>query len=68
MDQRAFAAFVAIAAFFLADKALALARPPIRPNSTAAAFLLSSAGVSWISPVAIRMTWTAFPITSAGRF
>ena len=24
--------------------------------------------VSWISPISTRMTWTALPITSAGRF
>src|SRR5258708_1065128 len=40
----------------------------MRPSATAAAFLPSSVVVSSIWPVAIRMTWTALPITSAGRF
>jgi hypothetical protein len=40
------------------------------PSSTAAADLPSCSGdgtLSSIWPVAIRMTWTALPITSAGR-
>src|SRR4051812_27498808 len=52
---------------------LAALRPPRRPSSTAAAFLSRPSiprprSSSSISPVAIRMTWTALPITSAGRF
>jgi hypothetical protein len=42
----------------------ARACPPFRPSALAVASLV----FSWISPVAIRMTWTALPITSAGRF
>jgi hypothetical protein len=40
----------------------------MRPKATAAAFLSASTRVSVSSPVAIRMTFTALPITSAGRF
>ena len=40
---------------------------PSRPCAPAAAFLPSSVVVSSIWPVAILMTWTALPITSAGR-
>lgn len=69
--QRAFAATRAIWAFLALVRAVARAVPPLRPNSTAAAFFPKDAGlssvVSAISPVAIRMTWTALEITSAGR-
>jgi hypothetical protein len=41
------------------------AAPPLAPNSTAA---LRSGSVSSSSPVAIRISFTALPITSAGRF
>ena len=48
--------------------AAARAAPPLRPMLTAAASLpLSGSGASFSSPVAIRMTFTAAPITSAGR-
>ena len=47
---------------------MARANPPFRPSATAAAFFPSSVMPSAISPVAIRMTWTALEITSAGRF
>jgi len=40
------------------------ATPPLRPPFRA----WSGAVLSPISPVAIRMTWTALPIASAGRF
>src|ERR1035437_802354 len=49
----------------------ARAFPPMRPRATAAAFLPSGSAVgpessgSW--PVAMRITLTALPITSAGR-
>src|ERR1700733_14401831 len=62
------AAFLAISFRRLAVMPSARAFPPIRPSATAAAFLPSSVSVSSISPVAIRMTWMALPITSAGRF
>ena len=48
--------------------ALARARPPFRPSSTAALFLPSSVNSSSISPVAILATMTAAPTASAGRF
>src|SRR5579862_9046689 len=48
------------------DSRLALALPPRLPSSAAADFTESSFSVS--SPVAIRMTLTALPITSAGCF
>jgi hypothetical protein len=53
---------------YLADMPDARALPPILPSSWAALFLPSSAKKdSSISPVAILMTWTALPVTSAGR-
>jgi hypothetical protein len=63
---------LALAAFFAdADRCLlvmadALAIPPLLPNSAAAADFCSI--FSSTCPVAIRMTWTALPMTSAGRF
>jgi hypothetical protein len=50
---------------FVFDSFAARALPPLRPSSAAA---LCGLGVSSTSPVAIRMTCTALPITSAGRF
>jgi hypothetical protein len=47
------------------DRLLARAFPPRLPSS-AAALLTAISSDSW--PVAIRMTLTAAPITSAGRF
>jgi hypothetical protein len=64
--QRAAAAFRAIAARRLGVIRAALALPPRLPSSAAALLALSSSSVS--SQVAIRMTLTAAPITSAGRF
>ena len=62
------AAFFAMARRLVAESALALACPPLRPSSTAALFLpFSVTPDSSISPVAIFMTVTAFEITSAGR-
>src|SRR5713101_7645950 len=67
--QRAEAAFLAIARRSLPDRLSARAFPPLRPSSTAALFLPSSVSLdSFTSPVAIRMIWTALPITSGGRF
>jgi hypothetical protein len=43
---------------------LARETPPLRPSAAADSCLR----LSEISPVAIRMTWTALPMTSAGRF
>ena len=65
--QRFSAAFLAISFRFFADMPAARAFPPMRPSATAAAFLPSSVITSSIWPVAIRMTWTALPITSRGR-
>src|SRR6266545_5631963 len=68
--QRAFAALLAISLRRLADMPSARAFPPRRPSATAAGSFPSDSGVgisSSIWPVAIRMTWTALPITSAGR-
>jgi len=68
--QRARAAFRAIAFRLGAESAFARAfpplRPPSRPRATAAASLPLSFVISSVCPVAIRMTWTAAPITSAG--
>jgi hypothetical protein len=52
--------------FFLssAERFLARAFAPACPDRTRPDF----AFVSSISPVAIRRTWTALPITSEGRF
>jgi len=61
----AFAAALAIAARFAFDNFAARAFPPLLPSSAAA---LRGAGASSTSPVAICMTRTALPITSAGRF
>lgn len=65
LPQRPFAAALAISARFSGDKDLARARPPLRPNRAASD---SGPRFSSISPVAIRPTMTAAPITSAGRF
>jgi hypothetical protein len=61
------AAFRAISARFSFDRFAARALPPRLPSS-AAAPLISGGNSSVSSPVAIRMTLTALPITSAGRF
>src|ERR1700722_206347 len=61
------AAFLAISDRRLALIPSARALPPMRPSATAAAFLPSSVVVCSISPVAIRVTWKALPMTSAGR-
>ena|SRR5437879_5594456 len=66
--HRFLAALRAISARLVLPILFARAKPPFRPSATAAAFFPSSVSVSAISPVAIRMTWTAFAITSAGRF
>jgi hypothetical protein len=57
-----------MAARFCFDKLAARAFPPLRPSSAAADFNGSGSISSGISPVAIFMTLTAVPITSAGRF
>ena len=44
---------------------VALVVPPLRPNSTAALFLPSSAVASSISPVAILITVTVFETSEA---
>src|SRR5580704_10116989 len=62
------AAFLAISARRSGVIFLALAAPPFLPSAFAAGSLPSSGIVSSISPVSTRMTWTALPITSAGRF
>ncbi|MGB8366632.1 MAG: hypothetical protein WCE20_19210 [Rhizomicrobium sp.] len=46
----------------------ARAAPPFRPPLRAYSFPSLAGVFSSISPVAIRMTWTALPMTSAGRF
>jgi hypothetical protein len=61
------AAFRAISARCSLLSDLALAFPPRLPSS-AAANLAESGNSSVSSPVAIRITLTALPITSAGRF
>ena len=67
--QRVLAAFLAIVIRSALLRLLARASPPFRPSSTAALLLpFSVVPESSISPVAIRMTWTAFEITSAGRW
>jgi transcriptional regulator with XRE-family HTH domain len=48
-------------------RASARAIPPLRPPLRCSSFA-GSRTVSSISPVKILMTWTALPITSAGRF
>jgi len=69
LDHLLAAAFLAISLRRLALIAPARAFPPLRPSATAAGSFPSSGGVdSSISPVAIRITRTALPITSAGRF
>lgn len=42
--------------------------PPFLPPSRPAEAFFGSSRPSSICPVAIRMTWTALPMTSAGRF
>src|SRR5271156_6574955 len=67
--QRFAAAFRAISPRRSGDIALALAAPPLAPSAFALGSLPSSVGsVSTSSPVAIRITLTALPMTSAGRF
>lgn len=69
VPHRALAAVLAILARCVLLIARARADPPMRPSSIAALLLPSSGFVSSsISPVAIRMTWTALLMTSAGRF
>lgn len=63
--HRFFAAFCAISERLFPDIAFARAFPPLLPSSAAAD--LGAALVSIISPVAIRPTMIAAPITSAGR-
>jgi hypothetical protein len=65
--QRASAAFFATADRSFAVIFSARAFPPRRPSDCAALSLPSSVTASSSSPVAIRITFTAFPITSAGR-
>ena len=67
LPQRAFAAFLAIALRLVGLKDLARAFPPARPPRRMCSFA-GSGFTSSTSPVAIRMMWTALPITSAGRF
>ena len=72
MDYSFFHRFVA-AAFAISVRrsgviALARAAPPLAPSAFAAGSLPSSIVSSSISPVAICMTRTALPMTSAGRF
>src|SRR5689334_11554159 len=67
--QRAVAATFAISAFCSADNFAALAAPPFAPPALPRATAFSDLGfVSSISPVVIRMMWTALATTSAGRF
>src|ERR1700737_968211 len=66
--QRFLAAFFAISARRSGVMLLARATPPFLPSAFAAGSLPSSGIVSSISPVSTRMTRTALPITSAGRF
>jgi hypothetical protein len=54
--QRIAAAFLAISLRSLADNFFARALPPLRPPARASSETLSRAGVSSISPVAIRIT------------
>jgi hypothetical protein len=63
--QRVRAALRAISTRRFLDRVAARTFPPLLPSSAAA---LRSGSFSSTSPVAIRMTWTALPITSAGRF
>src|SRR6185437_9888936 len=67
LDHRFAAAFLAISARRFFESVAALALPPRLPSS-AAALLVAGDRSSSSSPVAIRMTLTALPITSAGRF
>ena len=62
------AAFLAISAFRSGVRAFALAAPPSFPSCCAGLGAGASSRSSGSSPVAIRMTRTAAPITSAGRF
>src|SRR5262249_37187147 len=63
--QRLDAALRAISARFFLESLAARALPPRLPRSAAA---LRTGSFSCSSPVAILMTLTAAPITSAGRF
>ncbi len=63
--HRFVAAFLAISWRRFLLRALARAFPPLLPSSAAA---LRSGRTSSSSPSAIRITFTALPITSAGRF
>jgi hypothetical protein len=65
--QRFAAAFLAISARRSGVIFAARALPPRAPSSAAADFA-ESGSFSSSSPVAIRITLTALPITSAGRF
>ena len=64
-SQRAAAAALAISLRFDFERLFARAFPPKLPSWAAALWALD---VSVSSPVAIRITLTALPITSAGRF
>ncbi|MCO5080707.1 MAG: hypothetical protein M9955_03500 [Rhizobiaceae bacterium] len=66
--QRLSAAFFAISARRSGVIFSARFFPPFAPSAFAAGSLPSSITSSVSSPVAMRMTRTAFPITSAGRF
>lgn len=65
LSQRRIAAALAMAERFEGDNLSALTFPPALPPLArpGTVKLVSSA-----SPVAIRIIWTAFPMTSAGRF
>ena len=67
-DQRFSAAFRAISRLWSADKFRARAAPPSFPSCCPGVSTGASSRSSSSSPVAIRMTLTAPPITSAGRF
>jgi hypothetical protein len=62
--HRAAAAFLAIFFRSSPERLSARAFAPARPDRMRPDFGTGSS----ISPVAMRMTWTALPITSAGRF
>ena len=66
--HRAVAAFFAISIRRVAERFFARTSPPMVPPAAPRTAEPDSSSFSSISPVAIRMTWTALPITSAGRF
>lgn len=67
LPQRALAAFLAMDFRLVGLNAFAHALPPASPPRRMC-FFTGSGFTSCTSPVAIRMTWTACPITSAGPF